>query len=318
MATSTIGDHQEHGANVNDGPAATPSTRSGSAAACGGLALCLVLSGIALSNTTLALQHAWLEHPSWQDTLASFALSGVGMVLIWRGLSAEDPIASILGYAGGALLWMGFFEWTWMNFALWLGIEPLMVNGSPMLPPSFLLIQASSFIFLPLVFLIAANKDTRCRMMLWIRRRLRLTIPQTPGHRTRHHSSRVSATETIFVIWFIYLLNIALYDPRLLGGSQETYLIGLALIGCWVLFPLSRLFRIPRPGLAVRYAIPTAYLLSVLIDSLTQTGLFPPFWVRPIEYPLLAVTMVAVFAACIYGLCRIKPPQATVPGPSTE
>jgi hypothetical protein len=273
---------------------------------CGGLALCLVLAGIALSNTTLALQHAWLEYPSWPDTLASFALSGIGMVLIWRGLGATDPAASIMGYVGGALLWMGFFEWTWLNFALWLGIEPLMIDGVPSLPGSFLLIQASAFIFLPLTFLIAANKDTRCRMMLWVRRRLRLAIPDTPGPRSPQHAARVSATETIFVIWFIYLVNISLYDPRLLGRSQETYLLGLALIGVWALFPLSKLFRIPQPGLAVRYAIPTAYLFSVLIDGLTQSGLFPAFWVQPMEYPMLALIMVAVFLSCIFGLCRLE------------
>jgi len=272
----------------------------------GGQALLLVIAGIALSNTTLAIQHALLDIPSWPDTLASLGLALAGAVLIWRGLAAADPAASIFGYAGGALLWMGFFEWTWINFSLWLGIEPLMVNGAPFLPPSFLLIQASTFIFLPLVFLIAANKDTRCRMMLWFRRRLRLGIPDSIGNRHRHHAARVSATETVFVIWFIYLLVIALHDPRLLGRGEATYLVCLTLLGAWVAFLLSRLLRIRQPGLAVRYAIPTAYLLSVLIDSMTHAGLFSAYWVQPFEYPWFALTMVGIFTACIYGLGRAQ------------
>jgi len=268
------------------------------------LALGLVLSGIALSNTILALQHAWFDAPSWPDTAISLVLAGLGIALVWRGLRASDPAASILGYAGGALLWMGFFEWTWLNFTVWLGIGPLMVDGVPMLHGSMLLIQATVGIFLPLTLLIASNKDTRCRMMLWFRRRLRLKIPNTAERSPPHHPSRVSATETIFVIWFIYLLNIALYDPRLLGSSTGTYLISLALIGGWLVFLMNRLCRISQPGLAVRYAIPTAYLLSILIDGATFTGLFSAYWIQPIRFPFFATAMVLLFALSVHGLCQ--------------
>ena len=279
--------------------------------AVGGTALWLVLAGIALANTTLALQHAWINGPSWQDGIASLTLAVLGIALIWRGLKVADPVASICGYAGGSLLWMGFFEWTWRNFSLSLGIDPLMIDGQMALPPSFLLIQASTFVFLPLVVLIAANKDTRCRMMQWFRRSLRLKVPDTSGNRHRHDSARVSAMETVFVIWFVYLLNIALYDPRLLGTSQVVYLASLALIACWVVFLVARLLRIPQPGLAVRYAIPSAYLLSIVIDGVTQTGLFPAFWVQPLKYPLAASCMLALFVACSYGLWKAQ--QATTP-----
>jgi hypothetical protein len=272
------------------------------------LAIGLVLSGIALSNTILALQHAWVDSPSWHDSLVSLALSGFGLALIWRGLRVPDPAASILGYAGGALLWMGFFEWTWRNFTVWLGIEPLMINGAPALPGSFLLIQATVCLFIPLTLLIAVNKDTRCRMMLWVRRRLGLEIPDSRGERSTPHPARVSATETIFIIWFIYLLNISLYDPRLIGSSSELYLAALALLGGWLLFLVPRLFRIPQAGLSIRYAIPTAYLMSILIDGATLTGLFSAYWIQPIQFPYFATAMILLFATCVYGLCQ--PPAA--------
>jgi len=273
-------------------------------AAVGGMAIGLIIAGIALANTTMALQRALFGASVWADSLASLALAVVGTALIWRGLKAADPAASILGYAGGALLWMGFFEWTWRYFSVWLGVDPLMVDGQAVLPASFLLIQASVCIFLPLTILSVANKDTRCRMMQWIRRRLRLKSPSTAGNPQRGDSARVSATETVFVIWFVYLLNISLYDPRLLGQSTQLYYFSLAVIACWALVLISRLIRIPDPGLSVRYAIPTAYLLSIIIDGSTMTGLFPAFWIQPFEYPIAAGSMLAVFAACIYGLVK--------------
>ncbi len=141
-------------------------------------------------------------------------------------------------------------------------------------------------------------------MVQWFRHKLRLKAPETSGNRHRHHSARVSASETIFVIWFIYLLNIALYDPRLLGQSQTVYLASLALIACWVFFLIARLIRIPKAGLAVRYAIPTAYLLSILIDGVTQTGLFPAFWIQPLVYPLSSAAVPVLFLSCAYGLSR--------------
>ncbi|MFN2289228.1 MAG: hypothetical protein ABR578_12935 [Chromatocurvus sp.] len=308
MSTATLTDRAREPSIVPSEKAAIASTSSPSGAVVGAMALWLVLAGIALANTTLALQHAWVGVPSWQDTCVSLTLAALGVALIWRGLKAADPAASVLGYAGGALLWMGFFEWTWLNFSLWLGVDPLVIDGQAVLPPSLLLIQASTFIFLPLVILTLANQHTRCRMMLWIRRRLHLRAPARSGARQGQHAARVSASETVFVIWFVYLLNIALYDPRLLGRSPEVYTGSLIVIGLWACFLISRLLRIHQPGLAIRYAIPTAYLLSIPVDGVTQTGWFPAFWIQPLEYPISVSVVVCVFAGCTWGLCRASRP----------
>ncbi|MDP5070326.1 MAG: hypothetical protein NWQ45_05445 [Congregibacter sp.] len=314
MSTSTFTDGHQSEALRHYKVSALLSLPELSTLAVGALSLWLVLAGVALANTTLALQHAWISGPSWQDSVASLALASLGVALIWRGLKVADPAASILGYAGGALLWMGFFEWTWLNFSLWLGVDPLVIDGQAVLPPSLLLVQASTFIFLPLMVLTAANKDTRCRMMLWIRRKLHLNTPTTSTvSQHSHHAARVSATETVFIIWFVYLLNIALYDPRLLGRSPETYTISVALIGIWAGFLVSRLLRIRSAGLAIRYAIPTGYLMSIPIDGITQTGLFPAFWIQPLNYPLSSAVVLGVFIACSYGLCR----ALSTSGPAT-
>ena len=266
-------------------------------------ALLLVFAGVALANITLALQHALVDGPSWQDSLASLALATVGVALVFRGLTADEVSGSIMGYAGGALLWMGFFEWTWANWSVWLGIEPLTVDGQPVLPASLLLVQASGCVFLPLVLLMAANKDTRCRMMRWCRRRLHLATPAKDA-RHRHDAARVAATETVFVIWFIYLLNIALYDPRLLGAVPEIYYGAVTVIAIWGLYLVNRLRRIRDTGMAIRYAIPTAYLLSIPVDAMTMAGWFPAVWIQPLQYPVAAAIAAALFLVSVSTLRR--------------
>jgi hypothetical protein len=312
MSTDAIERHLPGGTSVQDRTAPAASAGRWPPVAVGALSLGLVVAGIALANTTLALQRAWFGHTFWVDSAASLTLVAVGVALLLRGLKAADPAASILGYSGGALLWMGFFEWTWRYFTVWLGIDPLMVDGQPALPGSFLLIQASVCIFLPLTILGVANKDSRCRMMQWFRRVLRLSAPATRGNAHRSDPARVTASETVYVIWFVYLLNISLYDPRLLGASQGMYLGALAVIGLWAVYLVSRHLRIASPGYSVRYAIPTAYLLSILIDGSTLSGLFPAFWIQPLQYPIAASSMVLVFAGCVYGLCRV--PQGVSAG----
>jgi len=264
----------------------------------------LVVCGIALANTTLALQRAFIPSPSTLDTAVSMTMGCAGIVATWIGINAGEPRGSLLGYVGGALIWMGFFEWSWMFFSASLGIDPLIVNGVPMLPPSLLLVQASVFIFLPMCVLIAANKDTRCRMMLWVRRRLRLPIG-TATAAYRPQPARVAAVETIFVIWFIYLLNISLYDPRLLGQSAVATLVVVGVL-VWAVYLIRRLMRISDAGLAIRYAIPTAYLVSVPVDALAMRGFYPAVWVQPLDYPLAAVGFVAAFAVAARLLVKTR------------
>jgi hypothetical protein len=277
----------------------------------GVVALLLVFSGIALANTTLALQHAWISGPSWGDTAASMLMGSLGIALVWRGLRAGDARGSFLGYAGGSLIWMGYFEWTWLNFAQWLGVDMLVIDGVPVLPPTMLLVQASSLIFFPLVLLTAANKDTRCRMMLWIRRRLGLkTGSPTPGH--RHQAARVTATETLFIIWFVYLLTIAVYDPRLLGRGDLVSALAIGALTLWGIYLLGRLLKISSPGAAIRYAIPTGYLLTMPVDALAQRGWFPAVWIKPLEYPLAAIVALSIFALAAVVLTRRAHPAAAL------
>ena len=269
--------------------------------------LLTVLSGIALSNTTVSLQRHWLATPSVGDTVFSAAVAGLGLWLVWQGLRQPEVRASLLGYVGGSLIWIGAFEWTWASFGAWLGIPPLRDSGMVIFTPGLLLVQSTSLVFVALLCVYGANKDTRCRMFMWFHRTLRLKPGKmTPG--LRRQFARITATETLFLIWFVYVSTLTVNDPRLIGYASPAaslLYVGLAL---WSAYLLSRLFALKQIGAAFRYAIPVGYIVSIPIDALAQRGFYPAFWVQPLQYPLLMLAMLAVFAGGVWLMLRTEQP----------
>lgn len=276
------------------------------------IVLLAVLSGIALSNTLVSLQRHWLAVPSIGDTLFSAIAASLGLWLLWFGLRQPETRASIAGYIGGVLLWIGAFEWTWASFASWLGIAPLRDNGIVIFTPGLLLVQATSLIFVALLCVYGTNKDTRCRMFMWFRRTLQLQPGKmTPGYRRQF--AKIAATETIFLIWFVYVCSLTINDPRLIGYASPLATVSYIFLAMWSAYLLRQLFKLRQMGAAFRYAIPTGYILSIPIDALAQRGFYPAFWVRPFEYPLLMSGMFMVFVVCVWLLLRDEPVRVPHP-----
>ncbi len=118
MSTSVHEGQAQKPAAFFSGQSINTGTRRRSSVLIGVMALWLVLAGIALANITLALLHAWISGPSLPESIASLVLVAARRRIDLEGpCKAADPVASILGYSGGALFWMGFFEWTWRYFS---------------------------------------------------------------------------------------------------------------------------------------------------------------------------------------------------------
>ncbi len=85
------------------------------------------------------------------------------------------------------------------------------------------------------------NKDVRCRMLLWIRRRIGLgdTIGK-PTQGYRPNVSRVAAFEYFFVTWFMYVLMITIIDPRLFGLHHPVTYTLSTLVCAWGLYLLYK------------------------------------------------------------------------------
>ncbi|MCK6370683.1 MAG: hypothetical protein L6Q83_05010 [Gammaproteobacteria bacterium] len=274
----------------------------------GWFCLLVVFSGLALGHAGVVLQWHLTGAPSALDTVVSFALGTTGVVLVWAGLKKPENQATWLGYMGGNLIWVGLFEWTWHYFSHWLHIEPVMDKGMPILSPGLLMIQATGLLVIVLLILFGANKDTRCRMFMWFHRNLRLRPGQmTPGYKRQF--SRITALETVFLIWFIYLCAIMINDPRLIGYDSMTAIGVTVGFLVWGTYLVSKLLKIRGLGAALRYAIPTGNILWLPIEAFSRWGIYPEIWIKPMQFPITMSLVLLAFAAAGAVILRRRRPD---------
>ncbi|MDH5274983.1 MAG: hypothetical protein OEW88_01015 [Gammaproteobacteria bacterium] len=275
------------------------------------LALIAVLCGLALGHTLFVLQSQILAESAALDTMASMLLGTIGVCLVWQGLSRPENQATLLGYLGGNLIWVGFFEWTWKYFGEWLKLEPVTDKGMPILMPGLLMIQATSLIVIVLLVFFGANKDTRCRMFMWFHRNFKLRPGRmTAGYQRQH--ARTTAIETVFLIWFIYLCAITINDPRLIGyDSIAAMVITVSFVG-WGLYLVGKLTKIRGMGAAFRYAIPTGNILWLPIEGFSRWGLYPEVWVKPLQYSVIMACVFLMFVAASVVVFRSAKPGSEV------
>jgi hypothetical protein len=241
----------------------------------GGFSLIVVFLGLALGHSWIALQRKPENQATW------------------------------LGYLGGNLIWLGFFEWTWEYFGEWLHLAPVIDKGIPILMPGLLMIQTTSLVVIVLLILLGANKDTRCRMFMWFHRNFRLRPGQmTAGYKRQH--ARTAALETIFLIWFIYLCAITINDPRLIRYDSTAAIVITIGFLVWGIYLAAKLMKIRGLGPALRYAIPTGNILWLPTESFSRWGLYPEVWVKPLEYSVLMSLVLAGFVVAGATMLRSR------------
>lgn len=273
------------------------------------LCLVTVFCGLALGHTTVVLQWQFTGGVSLLDTVISMSLGSLGLVLVWIGLKKPEAPATVLGYIGGTLIWVGFFEWTWHYFGHWLKLEPVMDGDIPILAPGLMMIQASSLLVITMLIFLGMNKDTRCRMFMWFHRNFKLRPGKlTAGYKRQH--ARTTAMETIFLIWFIYLCAIFINDPRLIKYDSTAAMVITVGFVVWGLYLASKLVKIRGLGPTFRYAIPTANILWLPIEAFSRWGLYPEVWVKPMDYSLTMLMAFAVFTTIAVSVFRAQRPAA--------
>jgi len=257
------------------------------------VAFLVIITWRPMAHTLTILMHELLAGPVRMT--ASFLVGALGVVLMWKGFKRDETTASLMGILAGSLIWTGWAEEAFNAFAATLEIKPLLWNGYPLFSPGLLMIEASVVPMLMVLILLGANKDTQCRMFLWFHRNLGITPDKrTPGYKRQF--SRVTTMEYLFVVWFFYVFNIVIFDPRLLGPDSPVtmgLLVAVFIWGCWLVWKLTQL---RQAGAALRYAIPTVGCWWVLTESAAAMGLITEVWVRPREFP---VTMAACGITCV-------------------
>lgn len=265
---------------------------------------------IGLMALTAGLLGQWFRHVAFPLAEAAFgeyyygsliALGLLGVVLIRVGLNQDEIPATWKGYLGGLFVWVGWFEFGFHFFADAFSVQPYQATPRLVSSPDLNMVQASFPVFFA-IFLIYGlfNRESRCNMMRWINRKLRIHPGQpTPGY--ARSFARVAALETVFVIWFCYAFWLLI---TYFGRSMMLVMAMFVLWGAWFFYLVWRLLKIRSPGHAFRYGIAVGIIGWVLLATPSHMGLFPVIWLKPFEYPLSTLAATAVFVAAMMIFAR--------------
>jgi hypothetical protein len=172
--------------------------------------------------------------------------------------------------------------------------------------PGLQIIQASGIVMFAVTMLFYFNRDTRCTAFKWLHRNAHMNPGKAGAGKDRDYA-RITALETIFVIWFIYVINLTLYDERILGIEHPvTYGVFFGFL-VWAIYLNTRLIKYARMAPAVRYAIPTTIITWLDIEVLSRWGILKEFWLMPRDYALEMGLVVAAFV--IAGIAIYLTPE---------
>lgn len=268
--------------------------------------LCIVaaLAAMPVGHSLVSLLHL-VEDP-WLWSYANVAVGLLGFACVWWGLRRPELEACALGFLGANLMFTGFFEFTFALFARAFDVQPLVnpATGNVLLTPGLQVNEASVFILLALFLLYFANRQVRCTMIVWLRRKLHLeTGNPTEPSRDRPYA-RIVATETLFVIWMIYAASLVTMDPRVLGPTHWFSMTVYTWFFIWPLYLTWRIRTIQVPGAVLRYAIPIGVLYWAWVETLASMDAITEYYLHPVDYPLATALTVAVAAAAIVLVYR--------------
>jgi hypothetical protein len=269
-------------------------------------ALCIIatLAAMPVGHSLVRL----LEEISdpWLWGYANVAVGLLGFACVWVGLRQRELQACVLGFIGANLMFTGFFEFTFALFAEVFAVEPLRspTSGNVLLTPGLQINEASVFILLPLFLLFYANRQVRCTMIVWLRRKLRLdTGPPTEPSRDRPYA-RIVASETLFVIWMIYAASLVTMDPRVLGPTHWFSMVVYGWFFIWPLYLVTRIIKLKVKGAIFRYAIPVGVLFWAWVETLASMDVVYEYYLHPLEYPLATSLTAALAGATLLWIYR--------------
>jgi hypothetical protein len=280
------------------------------------LGLALVLLWRVLAHVVVVIENHLL--PVQARPVFGLLAGACGVLLAWHGRRRDELGATLLGFAGGALIWMGWFEHGFEALSRSMAVPPLVVDGRYALPPNLVLLQSTTFILVVLLLLLGMSADTGCRMFLWVRRVLRLD-PGPPSRNLRKGYARIVALEYVLVSWFMYAVIIALLDPRIAGrDSAATWVAFCGLLGwsAWLIVLCAR--RPTQPALAVRYAVGAGGIVWLTVELGAQLKLWTEVWVKPLQMPLPNVAFALAFVAVAVLLARHPARGQPAPGESAS
>ena len=272
------------------------------------LAFIIVFAVQALGHTVMiVMEDVWPgEHYVLQS---AFALGLFGAVLLWLGMRSENEVsATWLGFWAGTLLWTGWIEFAFVWAGNYLGVPDLMdpnMPGEIATKAEYLVMMSSIGIMGATLVYFLLNPETKCNFFLYFQRNLKLKTAK-PSKGYKRNFAAITALETIYVIWFFYLVLLFAYDESILG-DRHPVVYGLFFLNTiWAVYLFQRLMKFWRVTSAIRYGIPTAIIAWNMVELGGRWHLFTEFWERPQEFGL----EMSLFTAgiVIAGVLAVKTP----------
>ena len=262
------------------------------------LAFVIVFVVQALGHTVMiVMEEVWPGQNYIYES--AFAMGILGSALLLIGMrSANEVSATWLGFWAGTFLWTGWIEFSFVWAGNYLGVPDLMDKNMPgeiATKAEYLVMMSSIGIMGATLVYFLLNKETKCNFFLWFQRNLGLgTGKPTPGY--PRNFAAITALETIYVIWFFYLLLLFMYDEIILGDRHPvTYGIFFFNV-IWAVYLFQRLMKFWKVTTAIRYGIPTAIIAWNAVEIAGRWHLFTEFWERPQEF-WLEMSLVTVGVA---------------------
>ncbi|MDX2224051.1 MAG: hypothetical protein SFV21_14975 [Rhodospirillaceae bacterium] len=241
---------------------------------------------------------------------SAFAMGLLGAALLLVGMRSSNEVAATwLGFWAGTFLWTGWVEFAFVWNAAYLQVPDLMdpnKAGAIATKAEYLVMMSSVGVMMATLMYFLMNKETKCNFFLWFHRHLGLgTGKPNPAH--ERNFAAITALETIYVIWFFYLVLLFMYDENILGDRHPVTYGVFFLNVIWSVYLFQRLMRFWKVTTAIRYGIPTAIICWNTVEIAGRWHLFTEFWEHPADFALeMTLVTVGVIIAAILAV-KTKP-----------
>jgi hypothetical protein len=243
---------------------------------------------------------------------SSIAMGILGLLLVFRGLKADELKATWMGMLGGWFMWMGWFEYSFKFYSVLYDVPgfPVEENGYVAAPQANML-QATLPIMLAILLLYGFfNLQTKCNFMRWFHRNLGFS-PGMPTPDNKRSFARITAMEVLFVTWFCYLFWLyAIY----LGTRGTGVMIVMGLYVAWTIWAFYLIWKCTqqiRMAAALRYGIGAGIVLWGSAEMPAHFRAYREYWLYPAEYPVFNTIVAIIFVTGIVLIARRPKPAAS-------
>lgn len=237
---------------------------------------------------------------------SAFIMGLAGAFLLFWGMKNNNEVAATwLGFWAGSFLWTGWIEFSFVWSGNYLGVPDLMdpiMAGEIATKAEYLVMMSSIGILLSTLLYFLFNKDTKCNLFLWLQRHAGMRVAKPTPNYERNFAA-ITALETIYVIWFFYLMLLFIYDENILGDRHPVTYGIFFLNTIWGVYLLNRLVKFWKVTTAIRYAIPTAIICWNSVEIAGRWHIYTEFWERPTEFALeMTLVLVAIAIAAVLAV----------------